>query len=71
MGNSRRAMLDEILRKMAEAGIPRDASLRVKDVRRMLRDAHVTFVNEQVSKYAIEMYARRLPEWGQSAVDDD
>jgi hypothetical protein len=71
MGNSRRAMLDEILRKMAEAGVPRDEKLRVNAVRKMLRDANVKFVNEQVSKYAIEMYARRLPEWGQPAVDDE
>ncbi len=71
VGNARRIILDEIIGKMAQAKVPRDAALRVKDVRQMLRDANVSFVNAQVNKYAIEMYARLLPQWGQPGIEDD
>jgi hypothetical protein len=59
--NARAKATDEIIGKLAKAGVPRDGSCSGRTAIKMLRAAGITFSNGAVSKAAMAEYCRRLP----------
>ena len=55
---------DEMLGKLAEAGIPRDPKLSVRAVRKLMRAANVSFENAALTSSTLAKYASSLPSWG-------
>ena len=59
--DARAKATDEIIVKLAKAGVPRDGSCSGRAAIKMLRAAGITFSKEAVSKAAMAEYCRRLP----------
>lgn len=59
--DKRREIESEILPKYAEAGIPRDVVLGVREVKRRMNEARVPFTNGQVTKATLEKYRNSIP----------
>jgi hypothetical protein len=59
--DAKRTATEEIVRKFAQAGIPRDGSMGVRKALAALRDAGITFSKAQVTKATLAEYCRRIP----------
>lgn len=68
--DDRKAKMAEILPKLAEAGIPRDDTLSVRAVAKMLKDAGVKYTKAQLTLSAIQTYARQMPQFAPISIDE-
>ena len=59
--DARKKATDEIIGKLAKAGVPRDGSVSGRAAIKMLRAAGITFSKEAVTSAAMAEYCRRLP----------
>lgn len=59
--DARTKATDEIIGKLAKAGVPRDGSVSGRAAIKMLRAAGITFSKEAVTSAAMAEYCRRLP----------
>jgi len=55
--------IDEMCRKYAEAGLPRDGSIGVRKAGQLLRAAGITFAKAANTSAALAEYCQRLPEF--------
>jgi hypothetical protein len=59
--DARAKATDEIIAKLAKAGVPRDGSVSARQAKKIMRNANVTFGNGAVTTAAMAEYCRRLP----------
>jgi len=59
--DARAKATDEIIGKLAKAGVPRDGSVKVREARRMLTAVGISFANGSVKADVLAEYCRRLP----------
>ena len=59
--DARAKAADEIIGKLAKAGVPRDGSVSAREAIKIMRKAGLTFGKAAVTKAAMAEYCRRLP----------
>jgi hypothetical protein len=59
--DARAKAIDEIIAKLGKAGVPRDGSIGVREARRILTTAGISFPNGSVKADVLAEYCRRLP----------
>lgn len=59
--SARKKAEDEIIGKLAKAGVPRDGSVSVRGAMKMMRTAGIAFSKASVTTAAMVEYCRRLP----------
>jgi hypothetical protein len=61
--DAKKKITDEIIGKFAEAKVPRDESVGVRQAIDILKAAGITFTKAQVTKASLAEYRRRMPTW--------
>lgn len=66
---ARDKITEEICRKYAKAGIPRDGTIGPREAARILKDAGIAFTKAQVNNRTLAEYCRRHPAWETPPMD--
>lgn len=71
VGSPWKAKREEFITKLTAAGVPKDPTLTVRAIKKLLRDAEVSFTNGEVRAETFKFYCEMPDTWDQLIADTD